>query len=142
MNEVLPGKNIFLVEDSLEVSRMYERAFRLRGHQLEIAYDGETALERLTAIEPTPDAILLDVMVPHMHGADLLQALRANPKFANVAIIILTNSFQKQDAAQFIELGADLYLVKIEHQSKQIVDQVEALISRRAETHYEQNTTH
>lgn len=135
MNDRTPIPKIFLVEDNLEISRMYERAFRLRGLDIEMVYDGETALERLEAEEPAPDAIIMDVMIPHMHGADLLRELRSNPKFSSVSIAILTNSFRKEDADQFLELGADLYSAKTDHQSKQIVEQVEALINKRKKLH-------
>ena len=124
------SEKVFLVEDNLEISRMYERAFRLHGHQVEIAYDGETALEKIKAADPVPNAIVLDVMIPHMNGADLLRELRADPRLAKVPVAILTNSFHKDDADQFFALGADLYLVKIEHQSKQVVEQIEALIHK------------
>ncbi len=124
------SEKIFLVEDNLEVSRMYERAFRLRGHEVGLAYDGETALEQIKASEPTPDAIILDVMIPHMNGIELLKELRKDERFAKVPVAILTNSFHKSDADQFLALGADLYLVKIEHQSKQVVEQIEALINK------------
>jgi DNA-binding response OmpR family regulator len=124
------NQKVFIVEDNLEMSRMYERAFRLHGYDIEIAYDGETALEKLETFEKVPDAIILDVMIPHMNGADVLRKLRSNPKFSGVSIAVLTNSFHKDDADHFLGLGADLYLVKIDHQSKQVVAQIEALINK------------
>jgi DNA-binding response OmpR family regulator len=130
-------QRVFLVEDNLEISRMYERAFRLHGHEIEIAYDGESALKQLEGSETIPDAIIMDVMIPHMNGADLLQKLRSNPRFSGVSIAILTNSFHKEDADHFLELGADLYLVKIEHQSKHVVAQIEALIHKHKSIDHE-----
>lgn len=124
------SKKIFLVEDNMEVSRMYERAFRLHGHELDLVYDGETALEKIKASDPVPEAIILDVMIPHMNGARLLEEIRKDPRLAKVPIAILTNSFHRDDANEFLALGADLYLVKIEHQSKQIVEKIEALIDK------------
>ena len=122
-----PGK-IFLVEDNMEVSRMYERAFRLRGHEVELVYDGETALDKIRASDPVPEAVILDVMIPHMNGAQLLKEIRSDPNLAKVPIAILTNSFHRDNADEFLALGADLYMVKIEHQSKQVVEKIEALI--------------
>jgi DNA-binding response OmpR family regulator len=126
------GKRVFLVEDNMEVSRMYERAFRLRGHEVDMAYDGHTALEKIKQADPAPEAIVLDVMIPHMNGVDLLREIRKDPRLADVPIAILTNSFHKDDEAIFLDLGADLYLVKLDNQSKDVVDKIEALIRKHA----------
>ncbi len=113
---------------------MYERAFRLHGHDIEVTHDGATALQKLQSADSAPDAIVLDVLMPHMNGVELLKELRADPRFANVPVAILTNSFHKEDKEQFLAMGADLYLVKIEHQSKQIVAEIEALITKHRGT--------
>lgn len=123
-------KKIFLVEDNLEISRMYERSFRLHGHQIDIVHDGETALAKLTAESALPDAVILDIMLPHMNGDQLLEHLRADARFAQVPIVILTNSVNQEEGQRLLELGADLYLVKIENQSKQVVEKVEDLMHR------------
>jgi len=124
----MESRRVFLVEDNLEVSRMYERAFRLRGHEVELAYDGETALEKIRRAEVPPEAIILDVMIPHMNGVDVLREIRKDQKLAQVPVVMLTNSFHKDDEAIFLDLGADMYLVKIDNQSKEIVEKIEALI--------------
>ncbi len=124
---------IFIAEDNLEVSRMYERAFRLNGHEVALAYDGESARRDLLAMEETPVAILLDINMPHMNGLDLMLAIRENPRFKDVPIVVLTNSFYKEDEERFLSAGADLYLIKIEHQVKDVVSKVEALIHKSAD---------
>ncbi len=124
-------KKVFLVEDNLEVGRMYERAFRLHGYQMDIVHDGETALAKITAESTLPDVIILDAVLPHMNGSQLLEHLRANTRFARVPIVILTNSLvSREDEKRFAELGADLYLVKIENQPKQVVEKIEDLMHR------------
>ena len=114
----------------MEVSRMYERAFRLHGHQIDIAYDGETALEKIKTADPMPGAIVMDVMIPHLHGLELLKEIKSDPRLAKIPIAILTNSFHRDDADKFFALGADLYLVKIENQSRDIVQKIETLIHK------------
>jgi DNA-binding response OmpR family regulator len=132
MNEDAAGRKVILVEDNLEVSRMYERAFRLHGHDVELMYDGETALERLMNPASTvPEAIIMDVLLPHKNGKELLADIRRDPRLKSVPVAILTNSFHKEDEQQFFDLGADLYLVKIDHQSKQVVEAIETLINKQ-----------
>ena len=52
-------------------------------------------------------------------------------------IVILTNSFRKEREAEFISAGADLYLVKMDHQFKQIIEQVGLLIDKSKENVHE-----
>ncbi len=124
----MQGHTIFLLEDNAEMSRMYERAFRLRGYQVILADDGVKALAALDAMKDKPSALILDIMVPKMNGLDLMRDLRSKEIFKDVPIVVLTNSFYHDDSARFLDAGADLYLVKIEHQIKEVTEKVEALI--------------
>jgi DNA-binding response OmpR family regulator len=58
------------------------------GYVVDLAVDGETALERVHAARP--DAILLDLMMPGMNGRQFLQALRDDPAYANLPVLIMT----------------------------------------------------
>lgn len=58
------------------------------GYVVDLAVDGESALERVHAARP--DAILLDLMMPGMNGRQFLQALRAEPAFGSVPVLIMT----------------------------------------------------
>jgi len=58
------------------------------GYVVDLAVDGETALERVRAARP--DAILLDLMMPGMNGRQFLQALRDEPAYARVPVLIMT----------------------------------------------------
>jgi DNA-binding response OmpR family regulator len=122
---------IFLLEDDLEMSRMYERAFHLAGHEVVLARDGAEAVKMLNEVPATPKAIILDIMVPKINGLELLHGLRDDPRFKETPIAVLTNSFYKDDADRFLAAGADIYLVKIEHQIKEVVEKIEMLIKTR-----------
>jgi DNA-binding response OmpR family regulator len=119
---------IFLLEDNVEISRMYERAFRLSGHEVFLASDGAKALSDLLAMKTPPEAVILDIMVPKLNGLEVLKKLRATDSFKGVPIIVLTNSFYKDDADRFLSAGADLYLIKSDNQIKDIIDKVESLV--------------
>jgi DNA-binding response OmpR family regulator len=81
-------------------------------------------------MNPPPSAILLDIMIPKKDGAAVLRDIRANTLFDNIPVVILTNSLHTEDAEKFLSLGADLYLIKMDNQSKEIVEKVEALINK------------
>lgn len=121
---------IFLVEDDVYGSRMYERAFRFHGYEVEIVSSGKEAWERLLKMDLKPNVIITDVTLPEMSGRDLIQNIKQNNVLRSIPIVVLTNSFAKEDADEFLALGADLYLVKIEYDTKVIVEKVHDLIQK------------
>ena len=123
---------IFLVEDDEYITRVYERAFRLGGHDITTMSDGVEAEKALATIDPVPDAVVLDIMLPGMHGDTLLQNMKKNPKLASIPVAILTNSFHEDEMKHAMEIGANLFMVKIEYQPREIVAKIEELIRDRA----------
>ena len=120
---------LFMAEDDPLMSRMYERAFRLGGHEVTIAHDGEEALTLLQKSAEKPDAvILLDIMMPKMNGFDVLRKIKEDAKLKNIPVILLTNLAGEQDAEKGLQLGAVLYLVKSQYTPKQIVEKIEEVI--------------
>jgi two-component system alkaline phosphatase synthesis response regulator PhoP len=119
---------LFIAEDDPLMSRMYERAFKLGGHELFVAHDGEEALTMLEKADPKPILILLDIMMPKMSGFDVLRKIKANPTLKNIPVVLLTNLAGAEDATKGLELGAVLYLVKSQYSPKEIVQKVEEII--------------
>ena len=119
---------LFIAEDDPLMSRMYEKAFRLGGHDLSMAHDGEEALSILEKMEPKPVLILLDVMMPKMSGFDVLRKIKVDEKLKNIPVILLTNLAGQEDAEKGLSLGAVLYLVKSQYDPKQVVEKVEEII--------------
>lgn len=121
-------KKVFIIEDSKEMSRVYERAFRLNGYVVEMAHDGQSALDRLLSAKDAPSAIIMDINMPGINGYDLLKRLRGEAALKDVPMVVLTNSFFKDDSEKFLSQGADLYLVKIEQDFTEIVGKIDKLI--------------
>ena len=123
---------LFMAEDDPLMSRMYERAFRLGGHDLSIAADGELALSNLQTMDPKPSLIMLDVMMPKLSGFDVLRKIKTEEKLKDIPVILLTNLAGAQDAEKGMALGAIAYLVKSQYTPKQVVDKVEEIIKARS----------
>ncbi|MEK7530256.1 MAG: response regulator [Patescibacteria group bacterium] len=124
---------LFIAEDDPLMSRMYEKAFRLGGHEVTMAFDGEEALASLQKMDPKPVLILLDVMMPKMSGFDVLRKLKEDEKMKAIPVIMLTNLAGQQDAEKGLELGAVTYLVKSQYKPQQVVKKVEEIM--QASTH-------
>lgn len=79
---------VLVVDDEPMVRETLGQVLSDEGYMVDLAVDGETALECVHAVRP--DAILLDLMMPGMNGRQFLQALRQEPAYANVPVMIMT----------------------------------------------------
>ena len=123
---------IFIADDDVFISRMYERILSLEKHEVVIAHDGLQALELLKTMNPLPDIIALDVMMPKMNGLDLLKTIRTIDKLKNIPAVVLTNSYGKEYEKDFSELGVKKYLIKMENTPKEIVRKLEEVIKENS----------
>src|SRR5439155_5051996 len=80
------------------------------GYHLAFARNGAEALAQTAAL--APDLILLDVMMPGMDGFEVCQRLRADPRMADIPVIMLTALDDRDSRLQGIAAGADEFLSK------------------------------
>jgi len=120
---------IFIIEDDPLMIRMYEKAFKLSGYEVEVAFDGEDAINKLKAMETKPTMMLLDIMMPKMSGFDVLRTIKEDADLKTIPVVVLTNLAGQDDAEKALELGAVLYLVKSQYDPKEIVDKVKEILS-------------
>jgi len=100
-----------VVEDDVFLVKAYQIKLEKEGVEVWIANDGKEALTYLEKDE-VPNVVMLDLMLPHMSGFDILAEIRKNPKWKNVPVLILTNLGQPQDMERCRELGVAEYIVK------------------------------
>jgi len=118
---------ILIVEDDPLMSRMYQKIFTFEKFEVEMAGDGEIGLAQVPIFNPT--IILLDVMMPKMNGLEVLDKLKANPATKSIPVIMLTNLAGQQDAEAALAKGAVKYIIKSEHEPKEVVDLVKGIIA-------------
>jgi diguanylate cyclase (GGDEF)-like protein len=104
------SSRILVVDDDPDIARFIEVNLRTQGHEVEMASDGVEALER--AVDWRPDLALIDVMMPRMDGFEVVERIRANPRTANMSIILLTAKALTADKVLGITKGADDYIIK------------------------------
>jgi DNA-binding response OmpR family regulator len=100
---------ILIVEDEAHLAQGLLFNMQAEGYEVELAYDGETALEGL-AREPGFDAVVLDVMLPGKDGFAVARELRAGGNY--VPILMLTARGRPEDVLEGLDAGADDYLAK------------------------------
>ncbi|MBB2908851.1 two-component system response regulator MprA [Streptosporangium becharense] len=99
---------ILVVDDDAAVRDSLARTLRFEGHEVEIAGDGQAALDAVRAREP--DAMILDVSMPRLDGLQTCRQLRADGVF--VPVLMLTARDSVGDRVAGLDAGADDYLVK------------------------------
>jgi two-component system response regulator MprA len=100
--------HILVVDDEPAVRRALERALRLDKYEVELAIDGEEALDRLA--EHPADAVILDVMMPGVDGLEVCRRMRAAGD--KTPVLMLTARDAIDDRVLGLDVGADDYLVK------------------------------
>ena len=100
--------NILVVEDETHLAQGLLFNLRAEGYTVQLAVDGETALEMIAA--DAIDAVILDVMLPGRDGFSVASELRAHQNF--VPILMLTARDEKESRIKGLEIGADDYLAK------------------------------
>lgn len=99
---------ILIVEDEQKLSDNIAKLLRQNRYELEQAFDGEEALDRL--YETHFDLVLLDIMLPGLDGISLLKKIRESRN--TVPVLMLTARDQLQDRVDGLDAGADDYLSK------------------------------
>ena len=101
---------VLVVEDEAHLAQGLQFNLQAEGHAVEVAADGETALERLVEKSERFDAVVLDVMLPGKSGFDVASLLREKKNY--VPILMLTARGRAEDVLQGFASGADDYLPK------------------------------
>jgi CheY-like chemotaxis protein len=121
------AKTLLIVEDDPLMNRMYQKIFKFEQYDVQTAGNGEEGLEAARKLKPT--VILLDIMMPKMNGLQVLEKLKSDPDTRGIPVIMLTNLAGEKDAETALLKGAVKYIVKSEHDPKQVVSIVKEIIA-------------
>jgi two-component system KDP operon response regulator KdpE len=99
--------SVLVVDDEVQIRRFLRTGFELDGFQVQEAETGADAL-RAATLKPS-DLVILDLGLPDMDGADVLERLRS---WSSVPLIVLSVRGSEDEKVRLLELGADDYVVK------------------------------
>ena len=102
---------------------MYKLKLELDGYEVDVAPDGEIALQRVG--EAPPDIIFLDIRLPKLDGFGVLEALRKNPTTRTRPVVILSNFSEQELIERGLKLGALDYLIKSQTTPARLADGLE-----------------
>lgn len=123
-----------IVDDSLSVRRVLAHLVRSSGWIAHQAKDGIEALEALHRLPQTPDVVLLDIEMPRMDGFELLQALRNQPAYRELPVVMITSRSGPKHRQRAFDLGASDYLVK-PYQPEALISAIQRLTRSAGNRH-------
>jgi two-component system cell cycle response regulator DivK len=104
------GKTILHVEDNEFNLKIVRQLLSRTSYRLVEAINGEEGVA--TAQHELPDLILMDIQLPKLSGLDATRQLRADPRTANIPIIVITSFALSGDSEKAKEAGASAYVTK------------------------------
>lgn len=101
---------VLIAEDEANIAELLQFLLQREGHKTSTVFDGAAALAAIQ--EAAPDVLVLDVMLPTLSGYEVLKALRADTKFRDLPVLMLTAKGQEKDRKLAEELGVNAFITK------------------------------
>jgi DNA-binding response OmpR family regulator len=103
-------KSILIAEDEPDTANLLQFHLQRRGYHTTVASDGLNALN--LSFERHPDLVILDLMLPKMHGFEVCRMLKASPTTRHIPVFMLTAAASTENKVQGFSLGANDYMTK------------------------------
>ncbi len=103
-------KTVLVVDDSQAVLDAVGSAFEDAGWEVVSASDGEEVFRKLSAAEP--DAVLLDIYMPRLNGADVCRLVKAHPHWKKTFLVLMSSRISDREIDMYRRIGADEILKK------------------------------
>jgi two-component system alkaline phosphatase synthesis response regulator PhoP len=98
------AQHILVADDEATTCRLLSAVFQQAGYRVSLAHDGQQTLAQLES-DP-PDLICMDLMMPKLDGAAVLQSMKANPRWANIPVVIITAAGRHPQVESLEQMGA------------------------------------
>jgi DNA-binding response OmpR family regulator len=121
---------ILIADDEPNILISLEYLMKREGFEVHLARDGREALAMLQ--QERPRLVLLDVMMPHLSGFEVCQALRADEALKDTLVLMLTAKGRDTDVAKGLGVGADAYMTK-PFSTKELVQKVRTMLAAQHE---------
>jgi DNA-binding response OmpR family regulator len=120
-------RKIAVVEDDHAISSMYCFKLQNAGYDVRPAHNGKHGLEVIEQFRP--DLVLLDIKMPIMDGAEMLEELRTTEWGGNIRVVVLTNISRDEAPHNLRFLNVDRYIVKAHHTPAQVLEIVNQILN-------------
>src|SRR6266702_355882 len=120
---------IMVVEDETLLLQAITKKLKLSNMDVLSCSSGQQAIDYLESIDTLPDAVWLDYYLKDMNGLDFMQKLKANPKWTNIPVLVVSNSASPEKVSNILGLGAKKYILKAEYRLDEIIAMIRDFIN-------------
>ncbi len=121
--------SVLVVDDSATTREIEAAIFESSGYAVETAVDGVDALNKLN--EKHIDAVITDIAMPRMDGIMLLSNIRRQEQYNGMPVIVVSGAYDPEARKQFLDAGAQAFIVKSDFQRGNLLQAVEELLNVR-----------
>lgn len=114
---------ILIIEDEKILAEMYKDKFEEAGHQADLVFSSEQALDYLK--KEKPDLILLDILLPRENGIYFLKRLKEIGEGSKIPVIAFSNYDEPKTKKEALGLGVKDYLIKTQYTPKELLNEIE-----------------
>ena len=104
------NRTVLIAEDEPYIVQSLSFLLEKEGLQVDVAVDGRQTLDMLR--KNPPDILLLDLMMEHLTGFEVLKILRSEQDLKDIKVLVLSAKGQENDRRRVMELGADKFITK------------------------------
>lgn len=124
--EARPAPRILVADDSITTRTLEQSILENAGYRVHVVADGQQAWDALQ--NSSFDLLISDVEMPGMDGFELTRRLRADPRLANLPVVIVTSLGSDEHRRRGLEVRADAYVVKSSFETRELLEVVEQLL--------------
>lgn len=121
---------VLLIDDDQDLLTIFSKALKDGGHDVVVAYDGRTGLER--AKTEKPNVILCDQVMPDLAGNDVLKSLKEDSATKEIPVAMLSNFGQNQLVQNALSQGAVDYILKYQVEPQDLVNKVSEILKDKS----------
>jgi two-component system chemotaxis sensor kinase CheA len=126
LEEDVSAATILVVDDSITTRTMESNLLEAAGYKVRVAADGQ---EALTALKTERfNLVISDVDMPRMNGFELTTRIRADPRLADIPVILVTALEAREDKERGVEAGANAYVIKSSFDQSRLLEIIRRFI--------------
>lgn len=119
---------IMVVEDETLLLQAISKKLKLSGMDVLSCASGRQAVDYLSSLDEMPDAVWLDYYLKDMNGLAFMQALKENPAWTHIPVLVVSNSASPDKVTNMLGLGAKKYILKAEYRLDEIIAMIRDFI--------------
>ncbi|MGC3997331.1 MAG: response regulator [Anaeromyxobacter sp.] len=96
---------VLIVDDSPSMVDALTSAFEDEGYEVSSACDGEEVFRKMSTA--SPDAVMLDIYMPKLNGADVCRLVKAHPHWRKIFLVLMSSRISEREVDVYRKLGAD-----------------------------------